>query len=355
MSDNNYIWAIIVRYLNNTMCNDDAKKLENWLDESHENRRILHSVDQIWKSSEEKFRSSWIKELNLEKDWDVIADHIQRSHSGKKQNRDRYFLDLRRRRQIGSTFVKVAALLLVAVTSGYLTLLYAPVSDQEMVYEPVFKEITTQPGERANIDLGDGSRVKLNADSKLIMPDRFSTHRREVELKGQAFFDIKPDSRRPFQIKSGEAMIEVIGTSFDVRSYNDENEIRVVVREGTVELSDVDKPANMVVLNQGYLGRIARDSRNLNLEPVEDEDMDEYLGWMDGRLIFKESVMSEVLVNIERWYDVKIELQLTDDSLLTKAFTADLKTRSVKEVLEVMSMSMEFEYEVNEDHVRISN
>lgn len=353
MSDNEYIWALIARYVDNTLSDEDARKLENWLEESGENRRILQSVDQIWKSSEEKFQDSLIKELNLEKDWDVIAEHLRQGDPEGQQNSVRQFRVLRKRHQFFSTLVKVAALILVAVTSGYLTLQYAPAAQQEIVYEPVFKEITTQPGERANIDLGDGSRVQLNADSKLIMPDRFSPDRREVKLKGQAFFDVKSDPKRPFFIRSGEAVVEVVGTSFDVRSYDDENEIRVVVRDGTVELSDANDASNRIVLNQGYLGRITRNSRNLKLEPVD--EMDQYLGWLDGRLIFRNSPMPEVFSNIERWYDVEVKLDLKDDTLMEQEFSADLKTRSVKEVLEVISVSMNFDYEVDDDLVLIYN
>ncbi|MEX2345710.1 MAG: FecR domain-containing protein [Balneolaceae bacterium] len=354
MSNNENIWELIVRYLNNTLSGEDSVRLENWLDKSNENRRILHSADQIWKASEEKSQDALLKDLNLEKDWDLVAERIHQSSSEDEINRIRHFSVLRKRQQFFSNFLKIAALVLVAVTSGFLTLQYAPVS-QEMVYEPVFNEITTKPGERANIDLGDGSNVQLNADSKLIMPDTFSQDRREVELKGQAYFNIKSDRTRPFFIRSGDALVEVIGTSFDVRSYDDENEIRVVVREGTVELRKADNEENILVLNEGYLGRFSRDSAEMAVESVE--DMEFYLAWMNGRLIFKDTDIEEVLAGIERWYNVDITLDLSDESFLDKKFTADLKTRSVKDVLDVLGMSMNIEFEIDEDadHVLISN
>lgn len=353
MANNDYIWTLIVRYLNNTMSSDDAGKLEEWLEESNENRRILHSADQIWKASEEKSQDSLIKDLNLEKDWDMIADHIQQNSSGEK-DRVQHFRLIRKRQQFFSNFIKVAALILVAVTSGFLTLQYAPAT-QETAHEPVFNEITTRPGERANIDLGDGSKVQLNADSKLILPDTFRQDRREVELQGQAFFDVKSDKQRPFYIRSGEALIEVVGTSFDVRSYDDENEIRVVVREGTVELRKKDDEENTVVLNQGYMGFFSKENTSIKRESVD--DMDFYLAWRNGRLIFKESDMEEVLSRIERWYDVEIILDLSDEDFLDKKFTADLKTRSVKDVLDVLRVSMNIEFKINEndDFVIISN
>lgn len=354
MASNDYIWTLIVRYLNNTLSSDDANKLEEWLEESNENRRILHSADQIWKASEEKSQDSLIQDLNLEKDWDVIAEHIRQGAPSEKKDREQHFRLQRKRQQFISNFIKVAALILVAVTSGFLTLQYAPVPE-EIVHEPVFNEITTRPGERANIDLGDGSKVQLNADSKLIIPDKFSSNRREVELVGQAFFDVKSDKKRPFYIRSGNALIEVVGTSFDVRSYNDENEIRVVVREGTVELRNKDDERNSLVLNQGYMGRFYKENASMVRESVD--DMDFYLAWRAGRLVFKETAVEEVLNSIERWYDVEIVLNLSDKTVLDRKFSADLKTRSVKDVLDVLRISLGIEFEINEnsDLVHLTN
>ena len=349
------IWAVIVRYLENTMTEKDSDLLEKWLNQSNENRRILHSVDQIWKASSEKSQESFLKELNLEKDWDRISRRIEKTNSGEGPKRAQKFRNLRKRQQIMSNLLKVAALLLVAFSSVFLTLRYAQPESEPTVYEPVFKEISTKAGERAKIDLGDGTKVFLNADSKLTVPDTFSGHERVVELTGQAFFDVKPDKNRPFYIKTKNAIIEVVGTAFDVKSYADDQDVRVVVQEGTVELKKAANEDEMLVLNQGYLGSLSRDAGNLHIEPVV--DLGVYTGWREGRLVFKSTPFDEVLAHIKRWYDVDVVLTLSDDSLLKKEFTADLKTRSVADVFDVISMSMNIEYSLNEskDTVTVRN
>lgn len=355
MDKNEQIWAVIVRYLENTMTEKDSDLLEEWLNQSSENRRILHSVDQIWKASSENSQENFLKELNLEKDWEKISKRIEKTNSIESRKRVQKFGRLRKRQQIISNLLKVAALLLVAFSSVFLTLRYAQPEPEPTVYEPVFKEITTKPGERANIDLGDGTKVFLNADSKLTVPDTFSGHERVVELSGQAFFDVKPDRSRPFYIKTRNAIIEVVGTAFDVKSYADDQDVRVVVQEGTVELKKAANENDMLVLNKGYLGSLSRDSGNLRIEQVD--DLKDYMGWRDGRLVFKSTPFEDVLSHIKRWYDVDVILDLSDDSLLNKEFTADLKTRSVADVFDVISMSMNIEYELNEskDTIRVRN
>jgi transmembrane sensor len=353
MTKKDDIWPVIVRYLDNSMIGDDADILEKWLDQSNENRRILHSTDRIWKASSDNTRESIITELNLEKDWDRIASQINSKTPEEKRARILHFSKMRKRQQLVTRMLKAVALILVAVTSAFLTYQYVPHgSAHQEVYEPVFKEIATNNAERANIELGDGSRVMLNAASKLIMPENFSQKKREVELQGQAFFDIRQDRNRPFYIQAGNAIVEVIGTSFDVRSYPEDEDMHVVVREGTVELRRMDDPDNRLIVNEGYMGQVSRHNGRIALEMVE--EMKDYFGWMEGRLIFRETPLADVFRQIERWYDVRIKTGLSDEQLRDKKLTADLKTRSVQEVLNVIEMSMDIEVTIDGDKVFVS-
>ena len=346
------IWPVIVRYLDGNLSTKEAGELEEWLDRSAENRRILHSVDQIWKASDSNLQTSVFEELNLEKDWEKISRKIHSPDSSEQTKRVEHFKKMRQRHKITSYLVKAAALILVAITSGFLTLQYAPV-DQQGEYEPAFREITTNPGERATIDLGDGTKVTLNIDSKLVIPDKFSQSERVVSLSGQAFFDVEPDADRPFFIETQRARIKVLGTSFDVRSYDNEDNVQVAVREGSVALSKEDDESEQLILNEGYLGRMDIDENELTSKKAE--NISAYFGWINGRLIFNDKPLKDVLKDIARWYDIEIELNLDDESVLENKLTADLKTRSVQDVMDVIAMSMNIRYELNNDQVRITN
>ncbi|WP_158278636.1 FecR family protein [Rhodohalobacter mucosus] len=351
MSNTDNIWALIARHHDHSLSETDARKLEEWLEASNENRRIFHSVDRIWKASEEKQGESIIGELNLEKDWNCVSGKINRNPE-EKRARIRHFRKIRKRQQFFSNLLKVAALVLVAFTSGILTLKYAPQQSDENSYQaPVFNEIVTYDAERAGIELGDGSRVTLNAASKLTIPDRFSSDTREVTLQGQAFFDIKRDKNRPFHIKAGNAVVEVVGTSFDVRYYENENLIQVVVKTGTVELRNNNDKENRLIVNEGYKGTINTENGRLTLEMYQDPDS--YFGWMDGRIVFRNADLEDVFKELERWYDVDITINNEVQGQLKDKFTANLKTRSVTEVMDVIRESMNINYEVLEDGDRI--
>lgn len=346
------IWPVIVRYLDGNLTTKEAEELEEWLDQSAENRRILHSVDQIWKASDTNPQTSVFEELNLEKDWEKVSRKIQSGDSSDQKARTEHFRKMRQRHKITSYLVKAAALILVAITSGFLTLQYAPV-DQDVEYEPAFREITTNPGERASIDLGDGTKVSLNIDSKLVIPDKFSQSDRVVKLTGQAFFDVETDADRPFFIETQNARIKVLGTSFDVRSYENENNIQVAVREGTVSFSGESGKEEPLILNEGFVGRMDVPNNTFTTEKVQ--NISSYFGWLNGRLIFKEKPLKNVLRDISRWYDIEVNLNLEDKSVLENTLTADLKTRSVRDVMDVIAMSMNIRYEVNDDVVTITN
>lgn len=346
------IWPVIVRYLDKSIDEADSIRLEEWLEKSSENQRILHSIDRIWKSTEEKSKDTLINQLNLEKDWDNVAYRIKSTNTEKKQARIQRFGKLRKRQQLFSNLLKAAALILVAVTSGFLTLQYAP-QPSEPHAEPVFNEIATNAGERASIELGDGTKVILNAASKLIMPETFSSEKRVVELIGQAFFDVKSDRNRPFYIHTENAIVEVTGTAFDVRSYEEDDDITVVVREGTVELSRPDEPANRIIVNEGYKGTVSVANGHLSVEMFDNPEV--YFGWMDGRLIFENTPIVDVFKHLERWYDVTVQYDSSDEKLVNQKFTADLKTRSIREVLEVIQMSMKVEFEIDGDDVFVIN
>lgn len=350
MEDKDKIWPIIVRYFDNSIDEDELLMLENWLDKSYKNRQALHAADRIFKASQGSTKETLIDDLHLEEDWDKVYNRINQASPEEAKPRILHFRKLRKRHQYFSSALKVAALILVAFTSVFFTLQYAPQST-EYSSESVLNEISTQAGERASIELGDGSRVMMNAASKIIFPETFSASKRNIDLEGQAFFDVKSDRSRPFYIHTNHTVVEVIGTSFDVRSYENTDNIVVVVREGTVELSQEDDPDNTLIVNEGYKGTVTKSNGRLALDLIKDSET--HFGWLDGRLIFKETPIVEVFKDLERWYDISIKYNHESEKIMDARFSADLKTRSIQDVFEVIQMSMGIDFEIDGDDVRI--
>ncbi len=349
MDKNEKIWSLIIRYLDDNLSPEDAEEFEKWLDEKSENRWTLNMVNQIWKASDSKTEDALIQNLNLEKDWERIEKKMDRPSREERKQKIERFKKARKKKKVFSTFLKVAALVLVAATSVLITLQYAPIDD-EPVYEQAFNEITTSSAERATVTLGDGSRVTLNAESKIIAPKHFDRNERVVEVEGQAYFEIKSDRSRPFYVRTEHTIVEVVGTSFDVRSYENERNVQVVVRNGTVEMRKSADDESLV-LNAGYLGTYDRETAHLNISHVD--DLENYFGWLDGRLTFIDKPIKEVLSDIERRYDITINTELAEGALEGQKLTADLKTRAIEDVMDVLQMSLGINYEIDGDHVLI--
>jgi len=349
MKKSDQIWSAIARCLDRSCTPEDEKVIEAWLEAREENRYILEAVKKIW-SSAALNKKERMKEFLPEEDWRRVSSEIRKIERSRKKERIKHFSKIRKRQQFLSNLLKAAALIIVAFTSGYLTLKYAPQIDKQ-AYVPVLNEISTGAGEKANIQLGDGTEVELSAETELSFPESFSTNSREVTLVGQAFFDVIPDENRPFIIHTQNGVIRVLGTSFDVRSYLEENRVDVMVTEGVVEISHSEVPQNKLLINRGYKGSISLSDNSLKVEWVE--DYEQYTGWLDGRLIFKEQSLKQVFRQIERWYDVKITIAEGSSSVLEEEFSANLKTRSVNEVMSVIEVAMDISYQIEEDQITV--
>ena len=172
---------------------------------------------------------------------------------------------------------------------------------------------TTDAGQRATIRLADGTNVQLNVSSRLAVPSTFPETGRQVELAGEAYFDIVPDASRPFRVRAGRAAIEVLGTEFGVRAYDEERTVQVVVAKGEVSMQATRAPLqDTVVLGPNHLGVLGDASppavqRGVVLEP--------YLAWTEGRLVFSAAPFDEVSRQLERWYDLEVELTVPTDSV----------------------------------------
>jgi len=343
------IWPAVARYLDNSCTEEDEDVIKAWLYDGEENKRTFEAVKKIWKSAALN-KKERMKEFLPEDDWKRVSSEIRRIEGIRKKERIRRFSTIRKRQKYISTFLKVAALVIVAFTSGYLTLQYAP-QPEDQAYIPVLNEISTGAGEKANIQLGDGTQVSLSAETELSFPESFKNNSREVSLNGQAFFDVIPDENRPFIIHTQYGLIKVLGTAFDVRSYEDESNVDIMVTEGVVEISHSEVPQNKLIINRGYKGSISLSDNSLSVEWVEDHE--QYTGWLDGRLIFKEQPLSRVFRQIERWYDVKITVAEGNSEVLERQFSANLKTRSVNDVMSVIEVAMNISYTIKEDQITV--
>ncbi|MEQ9441025.1 MAG: FecR domain-containing protein [Cyclobacteriaceae bacterium] len=214
-------------------------------------------------------------------------------------------------------------------------------------------EKQTQDGQKLQITFSDGTQVKLNADTKLTYTDPFAPEQREVFLEGEAFFDVTPDPDRPFIVHTGNLSTKVLGTSFNIRTYPEEDAIQVAVVTGKVMVANNHTDSSLdddhtVVLQPSEMATY--DKRSL-ITRVASVNIDRITAWNQDILVFDNARFDEVVEQLERWYGVEFEILRQEP--IKKGFDGSFQHKSLEHVLEGISYTSDFEYEIHGDTVFI--
>ena len=181
----------------------------------------------------------------------------------------------------------------------------------------IYNQIVIPRGGEYSLVLADGTRVWLNSESSLRYPVQFAGNSRKVELTGEAYFEVTHNPHKPFIIKSYDTEVKVLGTSFNVSSYEDEEYIATTLVEGSVEVSCL---GNKELLVPGYQAVVKRGDNRFNINQV---NTDLYTSWKDGVFRFKNQSLEEICHQLSRWYNV--EFFFTDHKYRELRFTGAAK------------------------------
>ncbi|WP_303917702.1 FecR family protein [Draconibacterium sediminis] len=175
-------------------------------------------------------------------------------------------------------------------------------------------------GGEYDLVLSDGTEVKINSESILRYPVVFEKGKRNVELIGEAFFHVKTDSLRPFVVTSAEHQVKVYGTSFNVKSYKNDDYIATTLVSGKVTVSSDKKDAAEQLLKPGYQSIYKRESAEFEQKQV---DIKEFTAWKDGRFYFRNMPLEEITQILARWYDV--DFKFKNKTVKNLTFNGNLK------------------------------
>lgn len=186
-----------------------------------------------------------------------------------------------------------------------------------------------------NITLDDGSQIAVNTTSELQFPSKFEAAERRVKLQGEAFFDVAENPEKPFVIEAGDLRIKVLGTSFNVRNYDDENLAEITVRSGKVQVTHKNGGFTEILEANDQL---TFDKRRLKVREVSKDEHLNALSWWSGKLAFTKEKLSKAKLAIERTYD--IELEFVNSSILNCDFTQthDVKSEKLDNILEGLKL-----------------
>ena len=213
-----------------------------------------------------------------------------------------------------------------------------------------WQEIQNPSGIRSKVLLPDGSSLWLNAESKIGYNIPFVRENRQIELSGEAFFDVKKSKKSPFTVKTADTKITVLGTRFNVKAYQEEQQIEVALKEGSVlfeSLKRKSKEVHAEMVSNDYLVF----DKAKNQFSLENKNIDQYISWHENILIFNHTPMSDWTRSIERWYGVKIDI--LDDEIKNYHFNGTIKDETVRDVMEILEMTLNVSYTIDNKNITI--
>ncbi len=212
---------------------------------------------------------------------------------------------------------------------------------------PLPNTLSVPAGGKYMLVLPDNSKVWLNSNSSLTYAAAFTGATREVELKGEAYFEIAKDASHPFMVKSGRSMVQVLGTHFNISAYPDEDLSEVTLCEGSVKLT-VGK--QLTVLKPGEQASF---NRHDDMIALKDVDVEEAIDWKNGYFQFDNASMEKVMNKIKRWYNIDVEFQGPKPSV---KFTGMIsRNYRLSRVLELLRSTGGVDLELADDQVIVKS
>jgi len=206
-------------------------------------------------------------------------------------------------------------------------LLYDPTNKNSK--EIVYNTISTPNGGQYQLELPDGSLVWLNATSSIHFPTSFVGKERRIEITGEAYFEIAKNHDMPFVVSVNGAEVQVLGTHFNVNAYNDEDNVKTTLLEGSVKIV---QGANIDMLKPGQQSQLATDGE---IKVVSNVDVDGVVAWKNGMFDFENAGIETVMRQLSRWYDVEIEYKGKTDDLFIAEMRRNIKLSDALKALEL--------------------
>ncbi|MDX1636897.1 MAG: FecR domain-containing protein [Balneolaceae bacterium] len=341
----------VMRYVSGEYTLADEKFVHDWLAEDPVRKEMLEELQTLWELSGGVLdlgdeQSAWKRVRQRVKEENKAADKKRLPFHEKGNSTSRGTLNM---------ILRVAAVLLVVAgaVGFYLYTIEATAPPVQPVEEVGYNTITSKAGERVLVNVSDGTKVVLNESSQIRYRDDYGHSSRDIYLQGEAYFEVNHDHPTPFLVHARGAVIEDIGTKFNVNTRREDQGTEVVVSEGKVRVSPekpaaendstVDKSLTSVVVSEGQKASVKNNPDDLT---VEKADLHRSLAWLQDRLIFDDEPLSQVISQLENHYGITVEV--ADSSLFNKYVTGSFQDESVENVAKVLAISMQAGYSLED-------
>ncbi len=218
-------------------------------------------------------------------------------------------------------------------------LMYA--AEENNIKSESYNTVSTPRGGKYQIVLADGTKVWLNASSSLKFPTSFSPSQRNVELIGEAYFEVAKNAASPFRVTTKGQTVEVLGTKFNVSAYNDEKIINTTLLEGSVK---VNTGKQSILIKPGEQAILEKDNLKISTANIE-----EAIAWKNDKFKFDNENIVSLMRKISRWYDVEVEF---NGPISNEGFGGQVsRSRNISEVLEVLQLTGLVHFEISKGDI----
>ena len=328
------------RFFNNQCTKEEAERFIKWYLSDKGEKEIEEQIENYWMDNT---NSEWdsakllTKVNSVKNESDLFVSHNADAQSEIKPVKTSF---------LSSQYWRIAASVTLVIGLSYLAMNLFTSNPDESDYFVEYIEKSNPSGQKSTVHLKDGSRIILNSNSKVKFPVEFSDSERVIELEGEAYFEVAKDASRPFRVKTANTMTTALGTTFNIDAFEEENDIKISLTSGRIEVKKLDgkageKPFELVPGQGVVYSRL--DQRMVQT----DIDMEKVTAWTSKELIFHNEDINEVMRRLERWYGVEITVEDKIDGV----FSASFKNESLKAVLEGISYSFSLDYLVSDKKV----
>lgn len=327
-------WQSIARYLAGESSRWEAREIEQLMRTDPKFHRFIEALREVWSISP---RDS--HEIDPAKAW-------KRFSSATLHPKPRIWPRIRS--MVESLFAHPSVRFAVALTLllvAFSFLLNFDSRNPVSAPTTTMREVSTTNGQRFTIKFSDGTLARLNSSTTIRFRERFTDGIREVSLRGEAFFEVakiaaassdgSAEGYSPFIVRAGGAVVQVLGTKFNVKAWPEDERVDVTVANGKVAVG-TEQDSAKVVLTRGQMVSVLA-----GLPPAGPVrvDIKASMAWIDGRLVFRDTPLGEVLKSLERQYD--LTFSVSDPQLIKLPLTASFKDESVTEILRIISLTLD--------------
>ena len=325
--ENDEIYSLITRSFTGELTVEESEVLNNWKSADRSNLAEFKDYQSIW-------------------------EHSNRLVMPTPLNLPQYLTTARKKAGIDTQPIKWMPLVAQIAAVLVLALLFSSIYNMFLVTKPiekteslVYQQVKATYGTQSRIDLSDGTVVYLNSGSTLRFPSSFTGQKtRNVELIGEGNFTVAKNIEQPFIVDIRKMQIKVLGTTFNVDAYPDNEAFTIALVEGKIQLQQYNgkETVDLIEMKPNMVATYKQAANKL-IYNTED-DLSKYTAWTNGKIVFSDDPVTTVVQKLENWYNVDIEI--ADKKLEKYRFTATFIDEPLEQVLSILNRTSKMEYEV---------